>query len=584
MMKKVIEFKVERETTVPEKKGHWWIQVTIIAVAAFLVRLVLMLGFRYAVSFDEAHYLRLGASLLDQGLPGVLHPYWPPLFPLLIGLVGTVTSDFELAGRFINLLAGTGIVLLVMTFSKEIFGKSVALLAGILVAFYPPLAFNATNVMPETLYAILGLGGIYLAWTGFRDIRYIPVFLAGLCWGGAYLLRPEGVGFLLIFAGVAGFLILRDLLGKRWQSRWIIMGLFAAMGFLLLAGPYLGYLKSSTGTWTLSTKGKVNQQLEAALMFGMGEVKDPFMHLTDDDRHMPYDMAVHFGNFKELVQSDEGEKRVIQIPMSAYAQKYIRNLYQLVKFAIPHLMTTLILVLWAVGFFAQGYDPKRWGLILFLSAHVIFYWFILVPFFHVNDRYLLPLFPLAFIWVSQGLMTLIRWGSEIPGRCVVCGDALSTKRKRTSILLITALYLGLVFLPELGKVISHPSQSTDMWAEPVELKKAGEWLKANTDHPPVLMSLNKSVDYYAGHYDMRQGASFTYDTIKRNVAYARHRNVEYMVFSDRYAEWFSNLRPLVDENNPDACLERVYRETEPSGIQTVIYRILPEMHSEKENE
>lgn len=581
-MSKVIEFKIPKEES--ESRKDWIRSVMIIAFAAFLFRLILMILFRYAVSFDEAHYLRLGASLIDQGLPGILHPYWPPLYPLLIGLTGTATGDFELAGRLINILAGTGIVLLIMSFSKEIFGKKVAILSGILLAFYPPMAFNATNVMPESLYAFLGLSGVSLAWKSLRDNVYGPILLAGLCWGGAYLLRPEGIGFLLIFIGVSGFLILRDLLGKRWRSQHVKMVLLSGIGFLLLAGSYFGYLKSATGTWTISTKGKVNQQLEAALMFGMGEVKDPFMHLTEDNRQMPYDMAVHFGNFKELMTSTEGEKRVIQIPLSAYVRKYVKNLYQLVKFAIPHLMTTLIFVLWAVGFFSQGYDPKRWGFILFLSAHVIFYWFILVPFFHVNDRYLLPLFPLAFIWVSRGLMTLVQWGMAIPGRCSVCGDAESTKRKRTSAVVLGALYLGLVFLPELGKVASNPSQSNDMWAEPVELKKAGEWLRCNTEHPPVLMSLNKSVDYYAGHYNMREGASFTYDSIHRNVAYARHRNVEYLVFSDRYADWFVNLRPLIEEENPDASLERVYRETEPSGVQTVIYRVLPEMQHAKEND
>jgi hypothetical protein len=238
-------------------------------------------------------------------------------------------------------------------------------------------------------------------------------------------------------------------------------------------------------------------------------------------------------------------------------------------------MTAVLFLLWATGFFSEKYDSRRWGLIVYLGFNVIFFWFVVVPMFHVNDRYLMPLFPIGIIWMGRGMIFLSAWIANAVKNVSSAAGILKFRKTLGWASVVTFVMLfGII--PELSRVLIKQKQDKDMWAEPVELKEAGIWLKSHTDQPPVLMSLNKAVDFYAGQMDMRKGASFSYDSVDRNLIYARNRSVEYLVVSGRYMEWFSNLKSLINDPCPYPGLECVYRETDISGITAVIYRLLPE--------
>jgi len=532
-----------------------------------------MFQFRFAVSFDEAHYLRLSAGFLQRGFAEVLHPYWPPLYPVFVACFRLITGNFELAGRLINVISGALLIPIIYRMTRNLFTKQAAIIAGLLVAIYPPLAFGNTNVLSESLYTLLGIGGLFLGWKGIQKKRIVLGFAAGLCWGMDYLMRPEGTGFLLVYIGVCSILLFQDFM-MRGKRKRLLIPVMAVCGFFLISAPYLVYLRQETGGWTLSTKGRVNQQLEAVLMFDMGEVKDPHMHLTADNRYLPYDMAFHMGNIQELNSSSEGRERIVRIPWQKYFQKYAKNFYQVIKYALPSIMTLFLLILWAIGFFGEPFEKGQGKLIFYIMANVVFFWFFLIPLFHVNDRYFMPLFPLTFIWMGKGCILLYQWiirsmeGGTGVGRWQLRPNSWYGVGGVMVILMVS-------IVPELGKILTMQRYNSAMYAEPVEFKAAGQWLKAQSDHPPVLMSLNKAVDYYAGQYDMRIGASFSYDPLVRNLAYARHRQVEYLVFSSRYLDWFPNLRPLVEHGDPSPELELIYEDVDPTGIKTVIYRLLP---------
>ena len=559
----------------PDRKNYKrirpWIFYLILFGLAVVFRLVLVLLYQHAVSFDEAHYLRLAGSFLERGPAGLLHPYWPPLFPLLIAVSQTLFRNLEWAGRLLNMIAGSALVLMIPRFSRALFGDAAARITGLFIAFYPPLALSQTNVMPETLYSVAGIGGILLAWRAIERRRFGPALTAGLVWGMAYLLKPEGVGFLIVFSGV--FLVIQ--LFNHSRRRWMA-ALIVCTGFAVVAGPYLGYLRHTMGKWTLSSKGDVDQQLSAAVMFDEGEIKDPFYHLTADNQSLPYDMAYHYGNLQELKQHGEGESRVVRLSAGHYIRKYGINFYDLVKYAIPRVFTFSILILAALGFFSAVNRQGRF-IFFYLLCHFLFFWFLVVPLFHVNDRYLAPLFPLVFIWAGQGCRIMAIWIRERmaeSGRIMrrISGD-------RAGLILVTAFVLVFSVIPESAKIMMTPRYDPGIWAQPVGLKKAGLWLRTQTEGPPVLMSLNKAVDFYAGQYDMKKGASFSYDSIRRNLAYARNRHVQYLVFSERYLEWFPNLRPLIDGSDLPDGIDLIYTDTDPAGIRTVIYKLKNENHT-----
>jgi len=549
-----------------------------IFLAAVVFRILLMMKARWAIGFDEAHYLRLAGSFLEKGIPGLLHPYWPPLYSACIGFVSLFIGNLEMAARILNIILGSSIVFVIYHLTKRFFGRKESILTALLFAFYPPLAFSHTNVMAETLYTFLGLTGILMGIHSFQYQKIKWAVFAGLCWSGCYLVRPEGVGFLFIYMGFLGVWFLWDIFEKR-SLRKLVLILVSLFSFLLLAGPYLFYLKQDTGHWTLSTKGEVNQQLEASVVFHESQpVKDPFYHLTADNQFLPYDMAYHFGNLKELASSQEGEKRVVNISLKNYAEKYMRNFYRLIRYAIPETVTVLFLLLFTLGFFTRSYKSDDGPFVFYLGANVVFFWFVLIPLFHLNTRYLMPLFPLVFVWSGPGLIVFFNWLKEIFRHTQWSKGAASLKNKM--VLFLTICFLSVTYLPEMGKVLILSKNNPEMWHDPIELKAAGLWLKDQQESPPKLMSLNKAVDFYAGQYDMKQGASFSYDTIDRNVAYALHRKVDYLVMTERYLEWFPNLSPLFEEQ-PHPQLQKVYERTTAAGLRTVIYRLLPKVRESK---
>jgi len=532
-------------------------------VLGLVFRLLLWKACRFMISYDEANYLRLAGYAMQTDLSGILHPYWSPFYPLMVWCFSLFHQHPEIAGRWVNILAGTGIIPLIYIMGRKFFNVNSARLAALIVAFYPPFVFDSTSAMPESVYTLTALSGILLGWRALSRQRWQPGLAAGLCWGATYLAKPEGIGFLAVFImfTLGWWLVHRH----QFQIlKAVSILLITGTGFFILAFPYFLYLKNATGVWTISTKGMLNQQMQASVVFNDGPVKDPLFHVTADNQHLPYDMGLHFGNFNELKSLSDGQERIVHLSLSKYAFKYSRNIYRLLKEAIPQLFGVILFVLLVAGFLSPEAASQP-GFLIYLFLFVGFYWFGVVPLFHVNIRYLMPLLPLFFIWIGEGMRTLFHRLSHLAG--MQCRTAKWWIGAGLGLIMTAG-----VLLPETGVILKQNQPSPDMWAQPLELKKAALWLKSTCEHPPVLMTLNKAIDFYAGQYNMKKGASFSYDSVEKNLAYARHRGCEYIVFTSRYLSWFENLKPLVADTDPPG-LEKIYDSTDTRGIRAVIYRI-----------
>jgi hypothetical protein len=385
----------------------------------------------------------------------------------------------------------------------------------------------------------------------------------------------------MMYFVLIGIRFIKRLRLKQGESRKLVwIAVWASIGFLVVSGPYLGYLKKATGKWTFSLKGEANQQMEFAVYFNTAKVKDPLFHLTPDRKCLPCDLIYDSGNIRELKRYQEGSERIVRISLSKYAAKYVKNFYRVLKYAVPHTLTTILFILWSVGFFGQVYNRKRWRFIFFVFGNILFFWFILVPMFHVNDRYFIPLFPLCFIWIGRGCLVVAHWVSKNIQSIFPPESRIYRFRTVFSNRITLGFILVFVFSPEMARILTIQKFNPDMWAAPVELKEAGLWFKKQLKWPPVLLTNNKAVNYYAGQYDLQKGGSVSYDPVEQIVEYARFRQVEYVVFSSRYLGWFPNLKPLFESQNPCSGLERVYDRTDPVGVRTVIYRLIPEKRQE----
>lgn len=525
------------------------------------------LRYRFAVAYDEVNYAKLGVSGYLNGLSDVLHTYWSPLLPAFIAFFCNFFGDFELAGRMVSVLAGVLLVVPVYFLGKAVYDQTVGLIAAAFVAIFPPLAFQSTLILTEALSMLFG--GLAVLFGLLMLKRYSLGFalLAGVFAGLAYLSHPQGLGFIIVlaiwipFATVTKLFLIRPL-------RMVYLMATLLIGFVALSSSYLIYLKNTTGTWTFSAKGAANQQMSTPLK-GEGS---SFRDLDPTNTSVPIDQVFHQGNF--LQATDGGKKPVRSVQLGAFVVKYIKNFADMLQTAIPSTLTTVPMLLFAIGLLGTAWQPQQGKMLLYLLSFVVFFWLVLIPSFHIHLRYLTPLWPICALWIAKGAETIYGWLSTYQP-LLKFASRRNVHPSFLAMMYLLVIFLGLSFLPEFGRVISRQADSPDYYADAVEQKKAGLWLKANAKETPVIMSRNHVVDFYAGNYDITQSITIPTNSFERVLAYAKHRGVRYLVLNERYVKDYPQLRFLIEDPGlaSEHGLEKIYHDVYPSDLTTVIYRL-----------
>jgi len=532
---------------------------------------VFLMRYRFAVSFDEVNYLKLAASGSTKGFSNVLHPFWSPFFPLCVALFSKVIHNVELAGRVFSILCGVLIIIPIFLFTKFYFNQKVARYAVLLLAFFPSLAFINTAAMSESLYALLITSGMIVGWITLKKQSWFLGIAVGLLIGFAYLTRPEGIGFLIVFVGVSIFLSISMILKKKGVYRLLWIPLMAIVGFSFAAAPYLVYLHKATGEWTISAKRK---SLHEGEVFALAErtesFQDVFRTLSEDNTQVPIDQIYHIGNF--LQAERQRGKPLVEISPSVFLKKYVKNLYQILNYVIPQVLTTTIFILMILGLLGEAWSKERTLRELYFLVCVGFFWFIVIPLFHINERYFLPFLPICFMWVGNGLDTLIFWLSKTLKKSVHLTRKISYDELAKGIVLF--FILGAVFLPELGKVMIRDRWSDDYFADPIEQRTAGLWLKEHTSSTPIIMSRNHTVDFYAENYNIAESVTIPQNDLNRVLSYAKYRGVDYIVLNERYKKDFPLIAHLLEEKDIPNDLKLVYTDQDKSRLKTVIYHLV----------
>jgi Dolichyl-phosphate-mannose-protein mannosyltransferase len=198
---------------------------------------------RYLIT---AYHLRHGFGYTDWRGPEI---DILPLHPLLTAALSSEVETLEWSGRAVTCVASILALAALAIFTLRLGGMRVALIATPIAAFHPWLVRPAGRPDPESLYALLvlmalmGLEHVMTAKPGPRRWGW-----SGLCFGLAYLTRPEGfvvASFVGSMAAVAGSGT------RRERMRGFIR--FAA-ALIFTAAPYLVWLHGAAGHWTLTGK------------------------------------------------------------------------------------------------------------------------------------------------------------------------------------------------------------------------------------------------------------------------------------------------------------------------------------------
>jgi len=533
---------------------------------AGLVLRLFMLPYRFAASFDEINYLKLGVSGARHGFDHILHTYWSPLLPACIAFFAHFVGNYETAARLVSILAGVLTLIPIYSIGRAVFNEKVGIVAAGFFALFPPLAFQSTSVLTEPLVMLSGGFAVFFGMRMLQRHSVANALLAGICAGLAYLAHPAGFGFLVL---LGGWLIVGQMtrLFTMPPLRLAYLLPALAVGFLIFAAPYLRYLKSETGGWTLSAKGAANLQMETENRSG----EDPFRSLNPDNTEVPIDLVFHQGTFLRQTSLPDATP-VREVKLGGFAAKFARNFANVLQRGVPQVLTTLPLIFFGLGLFGSVWRGKQGKLVLYLMSFIVFYWLILVPCFHIHLRYLSPVWPICAVFIGTGVMNLHEWlSSYMPLTKFAWRKSFSASSLAAG-LILTGFGL-LSFLPETGRVMARTPVSTESVADPVGQRAAGLWLGKHTSVTPVIMSRNHAVDFYAGNYDISASVTIPKNGLARVLAYARNRNVSHLVVSERYANEYPDLVPLLSEDFRHEHLNRIYRQKDESGLVTVIYEL-----------
>ena len=163
---------------------------------------------------DEDHYV---------------HKQVPPLYPLFLSICFLIGGFNTLAYFIPQLILSCLTCLLIYLISEQIFNKTVALLAGFAVAFYPDLIFWSSFARTETLFIFLFVLGFLLLIKG-NSLKNLPlIYTSAVVFGLACLTRVTFTPFLIILL----FWLLHSF-SKRKREGLKVVFLFGLIVFAVL--------------------------------------------------------------------------------------------------------------------------------------------------------------------------------------------------------------------------------------------------------------------------------------------------------------------------------------------------------------
>jgi 4-amino-4-deoxy-L-arabinose transferase-like glycosyltransferase len=197
---------------------------------------------------DQTIYLDLAANMVTGkgfvmstaiwiAVPGQSTSIMPPLYPIFLAGIFSVFGQNIIVVRLIQILLSLVVVVAGYVLGYGLFGRSVGILSGVLLAVYPASVMYVRPLMSEALFYPLVMLLALLTWRLWvGQARIVTYVLWGVVAGLAILTRTEAA---LLAALLAVSLIARALF-QRQRIAWSRYGL-AIVALLVVLMPYAAY-------------------------------------------------------------------------------------------------------------------------------------------------------------------------------------------------------------------------------------------------------------------------------------------------------------------------------------------------------
>jgi hypothetical protein len=491
---------------------------------AFGLRLYAVLMAK-GIAYDSAAYGFMARDFLKGDfIKGLSSAWFHPLYPILISLISPDATHVEIAGRCISLLWGTFTLIPVYYLVKGAIGQKEAVFTALFYTFHPYLVTYSGMLLTEATYWGLLVLSVYFFWTGRKEEKIWRIALSGSFLGLAYLTRPEGIGYVLVYLG---WIVADGVLKKKWLKQFILMGVLIPSAFVFVV-PYVIYIHQETGQWLISKKfAWVQSQL---LRRGAGEADSP--------------------KVIEQVKPAKNNSRIMMI---------IQNLVK----GLPRVSYSYVMAyhfsLWP--FLIFGLIRVRQKIIpyeLFIASLVLFHLLSLSTFdpatLNPYTRFSVPVIPLSLLWAGTGVFEmkrrLERFSVVNPGK-------------------------GVGWILILALLIQLPQSFTPERVHRAYQKEIGLWLKKNTPSNAIIMSNSPIEAFYANREFIRlpsgvpteEGPGKSYEEIIHD---ARQRGVRFILVNHeihgRNPDFISSVK--------ESDLKELYRYQRGEKKFAIVYEVI----------
>jgi hypothetical protein len=484
-----------------------------------------------AVMFNDGPVFLALAQSIAAGHWGdaLAHPFHP-LYPAAIAAAHALIPDWETAAVTVSATAGAAGVAALFAFVRQAFGRAEAFVAAALLTAHSASIEFAGDVQSEALYIALFVACVAVLWPAVRRGRARLALAAGLLAGGAYLVRPEGLGL----TAVAAVLGAVEMARRRWSARGGALWLAAlAAGTLLVAAPYAAWLRAETGSFTLSGKKAVGvvAGLEERPYQGADPLAaNPQVPWQRDADDPPPGTRAH----RDVQETSRGA--ALAAALGDMLRTHLRSL--------RHELLAVLVIGWLwlrprpgaraafVASIVGGY-----AIVLFLLAFNVGY---------VSARHTLP--PLTVLlghaaWLILGIGAAAARGLAGPA---------AARRRAAVVGLLLAVCVGI------GLAKSLKPDRLDALAE----RRAGEWLRAQGVPVHALAARKRRVAYYADAPWVKLASAAFPDGL-------RALGASHLVLDEGDASEYPKLRPL---GPPEMVL---LHRLEAEGRSVAIYALEP---------
>lgn len=459
-----------------------------------------------------ARYFLKGNFIKGLSIPG------HPLYPLLMSLFSLDSTHVEMTGRLLSLFFGTLTIIPLFYLVKEAIGQKEAIFSALFYSFHPYLVTYSGMLMTEATYWGLLVLSVYFFWTGLKKEKVWRAMLSGFFLGLAYLTRPEGIGYILVYLIWA---VVEGGLKKKWFKRSIFIGVLILTVFIF-AIPYVIYIHQEAGQWLISKKAVAAQ---SDLLKENPEQVDPSIGI---DQNKPV----------------RGDSKILWIT---------HNIIQFLPSVTYRYLRAYHFSLWLLLFFGL-IRVRRKGIEyeLFIASLVLFHLISLSTFLPSSIRFSIPVIPLSLFWAGTGILEIKRYLEKIK---------ISNSEK------VIFLFVILAILIQLSESLK-PERSFRAGQ-----KKVGLWLKQNTPPDAIIMSNSPQEAFYADREWMfipfgistpgNPGKSYS-----EIICYAKTKGVRYILVNKNTHE----MNPDFIESIQSTDLKEIFRRADGgSTIYEVIY-------------